>query len=214
MRTRFALGFGLVLAACLVFAPPPSTTVTTSPAELLVQRDTSCTIAPIDSVDVVMVRAASVAPIHFERTGSPALPTTLLLSLAGVVGMTAIVREEEKSTKREIDGAVHVKDKVYTKGQEDALARVLGQKDIDRLVEKGTLKGDWSRGPKPVDSIVSTAADAKGASATETSGAASSAKSEATVKTPATAAAPAKPAAKRARKSAAKPKAAKKSRGA
>ncbi len=174
MRTRFTLALGLVIAACIAFAPPPAHA---SPNPIaLVQRDTSCVATPVEAVTI---HASSIAPVT-SQAGIPA-SDTLLLSLAGIVGMTAAA-----STKREIDGAVTLGGRVYTKGQEDELARVLPKKDIERLHNKGVLKGDWiTTRERTEPDPVKEAAARKESVATETtagSGAAAKAKAAKTAK--------------------------------
>jgi hypothetical protein len=70
---------------------------------------------------------------------------------------------------RTIDGAVTLGGRVYTKGQEAALARVLPAKDVARLAKKGVLKGDWgvaedTKSDAPVDAAL----ELKGSDTAET----------------------------------------------
>lgn len=51
--------------------------------------------------------------------------------------------QNEDNTRR-IVGGVNQGGRLYKAGDEEALAGVLTQKNIDRLVEKGVLAGNWS----------------------------------------------------------------------
>ena len=106
------------------------------------------------------------------------------------------------ATKTEKDmqivGAVRHKGRLYTAGSEAELAKTLPRKDIDRLVGKGVLTGNWSGKSAETSetSEASTASSSGAAPETETdanAGASSSAASTTEV-----------PAGKKARKPAAK----------
>lgn len=63
---------------------------------------------------------------------------------------------------RKIEGAVLTRARIFKAGDEEALAAVLPQSDMDRLVANGTLTGEWTAAA-PV-----TPADAGGANADTT----------------------------------------------
>lgn len=52
----------------------------------------------------------------------------------------------KSSGERRITRGIAVGTRTYRPGEEDALASALGETNVDRLVEKGYLVGDWSGG--------------------------------------------------------------------
>lgn len=107
-------------------------------------------------------------------------------------------KNEKDGSTMQIVGAVRHKGRLFTAGSEAELAKTLPRKDIDRLVEKGVLTGNWGGKSAATSETSETSTASSGTSTSETDANAGASSSAETTETTAAKKAR-KPAAKRAR---------------